>query len=186
VNRDRRLQPAQPPGHQRPPATGERMMRVWTVYRYYDAEGRLLYVGVTGCRHRRAHDHAGGPASWWLLVVRGEFDHFTSPEEALAEELRQIVELAPLHNRVGKNPHRRLRSRTWPPLTRRRPGDTKRAAVESHLSRLSPDQLAVTTGSSITAALTAQGTPVGETYAGQILGEWRTAHPSPNGSRRKR
>jgi hypothetical protein len=36
------------------------------------------------------------------------------------------------------------------------------------------------------AALAAQGTPVGETYAGQILGEWRTAHPSPNGSRRKR
>jgi Protein of unknown function (DUF2637) len=66
------------------------------------------------------------------------------------------------------------------------PESTKRAAVESHLSRLSPEQLAVTTGGSITIALAAQGLPIGETYAGQILGEWRAAHPSPNGSRRKR
>jgi hypothetical protein len=66
------------------------------------------------------------------------------------------------------------------------PDSTKRAAVESHLSRLSSEQLAATTGSSITAALAAQGLPIAETYAGQILGEWRTAHPSLNGSRRKR
>jgi len=66
------------------------------------------------------------------------------------------------------------------------PESTKRAAVETYLSRLSLDQLAVTTGSSVTAALADQGTPVGEAYAGQILGEWRTAHPSPNGRRRKR
>lgn len=84
------------------------------------------------------------------------------------------------------NAEGRLRSRTWPPLTRRRPGDTKRAAVESHLSRLSPDQLAVTTGNSITAALAAQGLPIGGAYAGQILGEWRATHPAPNGTRRGR
>jgi hypothetical protein len=64
------------------------------------------------------------------------------------------------------------------------PEPTKRAAVELHLSRLSPQELGVATGSSVVAALAAQGIAVEETYAGRILGEWRTAHPAP--STRKR
>jgi hypothetical protein len=66
------------------------------------------------------------------------------------------------------------------------PESTKRAAIESHLSRLSPDQLAVTTGSSIAVALAAEGLPVEESYAGRILGEWRTSRPGVNGSRKGR
>jgi hypothetical protein len=62
---------------------------------------------------------------------------------------------------------------------------TKRAAVEMHLSRLSPQELGVATGSSIVAALAAQGIPVEETYAGRILGEWRVAHPAPAGARKR-
>ena len=65
------------------------------------------------------------------------------------------------------------------------PEPTKRAAVELHLSRLSPQELGVATGSSIVAALAAQGIPVEETYAGRILGEWRTAHPAPGGARKR-
>jgi hypothetical protein len=65
------------------------------------------------------------------------------------------------------------------------PEPTKRAAVELHLSRLSPQELGVATGSSVVAALAAQGIAVEETYAGRILGEWRVAHPGPSGSRRK-
>jgi hypothetical protein len=65
------------------------------------------------------------------------------------------------------------------------PEPTKRAAVELHLSRLSPQELGVATGSSVVAALAAQGIPVEETYAGRILGEWRTAHPAPGGARRR-
>jgi hypothetical protein len=62
---------------------------------------------------------------------------------------------------------------------------TKRAAVELHLSRLDPEQLGVTTGSSIVAALAGQGIPVEETYAGRILGEWRVNHPAPAGPRKR-
>jgi len=62
---------------------------------------------------------------------------------------------------------------------------TKRAAVEMYLSRLSPQQLGVATGSSIVAALAGQGIAVEETYAGRILGEWRIGHPAPTSSRRK-
>jgi hypothetical protein len=65
------------------------------------------------------------------------------------------------------------------------PEPTKRAAVELHLSRLSPQELGVATGSSIVAALAGQGIPVEETYAGRILGEWRVAHPAPAGGRKR-
>jgi hypothetical protein len=62
---------------------------------------------------------------------------------------------------------------------------TKRAAVEMYLSRLRPQELGVATGSSIVAALAAQGIPVEETYAGRILGEWRVAHPALAGARKR-
>jgi hypothetical protein len=62
---------------------------------------------------------------------------------------------------------------------------TKRAAVEMYLSRLSPQELGVATGSSVVAALAGQGIAVEETYAGRILGEWRVARPTPTSSRRK-
>ena len=65
------------------------------------------------------------------------------------------------------------------------PEPTKRAAVEMYLSRLSPQELGVATGSSIVATLAGQGIPVEETYAGRILGEWRVAHPAPSSSRRR-
>jgi hypothetical protein len=65
------------------------------------------------------------------------------------------------------------------------PEPTKRAAVEMYLSRLSPQELGVTTASSIVAALAAQGIPVEETYAGRILGEWRVAHLAPAGARKR-
>jgi hypothetical protein len=65
------------------------------------------------------------------------------------------------------------------------PEPTKRAAVEMYLSRLSPQEVGVATGSSIVAALAAQGIPVEETYAGRILGEWRVNHPSSTGARKR-
>jgi hypothetical protein len=62
---------------------------------------------------------------------------------------------------------------------------TKRAVVELCLSRLSPQELGVATGSSVVAALAAQGIAVEETYAGRILGEWRVNHPAPDGARKR-
>jgi hypothetical protein len=44
----------------------------------------------------------------------------------------------------------------------------------------------VATGSSLVVALAGQGIPVEETYAGRILGEWRTAHPTPTSGARRR
>ena len=41
------------------------------------------------------------------------------------------------------------------------------------------------TGSSIVAALAAQGIPVEETYAGRILGEWRVNHTTTTSARKR-
>jgi hypothetical protein len=65
------------------------------------------------------------------------------------------------------------------------PEPTKRVAVELYLSRLSPQELGVATGSSVVAALAGQGIPVEETYAGRILGEWRVNHPTAGAARKR-
>jgi len=60
---------------------------------------------------------------------------------------------------------------------------TKRQAVEMYLSHLTADQLGVATASSIVVALAGQGMPIGESYAGRILSDYKAAHKSANGAR---
>jgi Protein of unknown function (DUF2637) len=55
------------------------------------------------------------------------------------------------------------------------PEATKRQAVETYLSGLSPEEVGAATRSSISAELNARGVPIDETYAGRILGEYRSA-----------
>jgi Protein of unknown function (DUF2637) len=55
------------------------------------------------------------------------------------------------------------------------PEATKRQAVETYLSGLSPQEVGAATRSSIAAELNARGVPIDETYAGRILGEYRSA-----------
>jgi hypothetical protein len=71
--------------------------------------------------------------------------------------------------RSGQNGHNKL------------PEETKRRHVETYLAGLTPAQLAAATRSQVAAELTARGVPIDETYAGRILGEWRT----PARSRRR-
>jgi hypothetical protein len=54
------------------------------------------------------------------------------------------------------------------------PEATKRQHVEEYLASLDARQLAAATRSQVAAELTARGVPIDETYAGRILGEWRT------------
>lgn len=161
--------------------------RVWTVYRYYDAVGRLLYVGLTGQGHGRGHDHRR-TAPWWPLVARGEFEHFTHATEALNHETALIASLAPLYNRA-ENLARHVPARAGRPKRGDRlrlagPGGPKRRHVEAHLARLTPDQLARLTAREITAELTDAGMDVSERYVARILDAW-TAARRGSGVRRK-
>jgi hypothetical protein len=62
-----------------------------TVYRFYDRQGRLLYVGVAGDflsrwgQHRQQKD-------WWPLIAQFTVEHFRSRGLARAEELARAAE----------------------------------------------------------------------------------------------
>jgi hypothetical protein len=160
--------------------------RVWTVYRYYDAVGRLLYVGLTGQGHGRGHDHRR-TAPWWPLVARGEFEHFTDATEALNHETALIASLAPLYNRA-ENLARHVPARAGRPKRGARlrlagPGGPKRRQVEVYLATLDGEQLG-RTAREITAELTDAGMDVSERYVARILDAW-TADRRGSGARRK-
>lgn len=63
--------------------------RPTSVYRFWDANNRLLYVGITHRGWRRFDEHASAKA-WWHLVDRVTVDHHPSRESARAAELAAI------------------------------------------------------------------------------------------------
>jgi hypothetical protein len=63
--------------------------------------------------------------------------------------------------------------------------ETKRQQVETYLASLDPGQLQMATRSQVAADMTARGVPVDESYAGRILGEWRSRRGSGRTGARK-
>lgn len=78
------------------------MLPSTTLYRYYDADGNLLYVGITDSISRRAHQHHKN-AQWHEHAVRAELEHFRNREDALQAESIAIREEEPLYNIAGSN-----------------------------------------------------------------------------------
>ena len=70
------------------------------VYRFYDADDRLLYVGVTDNWPARFHDHAK-KAAWYKDTKRIDLQSFETRKEALAEELKAIHNEDPVWNVNG-------------------------------------------------------------------------------------
>jgi predicted GIY-YIG superfamily endonuclease len=68
------------------------------VYRMYNADDDLLYVGATYSIFTRFHQHRYG-SRWWEDVRRIEIEHCASIEEALAREVDAIRTEAPIFNR---------------------------------------------------------------------------------------
>jgi predicted GIY-YIG superfamily endonuclease len=71
----------------------------YTVYRLYDAERNLLYVGITNNVRARFRWHASNQP-WWLSVADVESEEVASREEAIDRELALINALRPRHNIV--------------------------------------------------------------------------------------
>lgn len=67
------------------------------VYRLYDTEDQLLYVGLTANPSKRWTEHATSK-SWWGQVARKDIEWFDSRADAARAELTAIEEEEPLHN----------------------------------------------------------------------------------------
>jgi hypothetical protein len=68
-----------------------------TLYRFYDAEDTLLYVGITSGGPRRWREHEAFP-SWWAQVARSTVEHFPDRESAAAAEWAAVLAEGPSHN----------------------------------------------------------------------------------------
>jgi excinuclease UvrABC nuclease subunit len=70
------------------------------LYRCFDAEGRLLYVGVSGNVFQRlqAYTHRCGP-SWWKDVAEISLVRYERGWQALNAEVQAIKSEKPLHNK---------------------------------------------------------------------------------------
>lgn len=71
------------------------------VYKAYDADGQILYVGIADCWGRRWYQHAR-TAPWYPFVTRLEIEWLDTRAEAIAREADLILSLAPHFNTVGK------------------------------------------------------------------------------------
>ena len=68
-----------------------------SVYLCYDAQDRLLYVGITarGVWRNRQHSYR---STWWPQMVRQEWEHFVTRYEAICRENELIATLNPIYN----------------------------------------------------------------------------------------
>src|SRR5690554_1450800 len=75
-----------------------------TLYRFYDKDDRLLYVGITNNFGARFSHHSNLKA-WWEDVARSSMEHFPNRKAALAAERAAIVAERPRFN-IVHNPAR--------------------------------------------------------------------------------
>lgn len=69
------------------------------LYRFYDNEGRLLYVGITNEWFRRFHNHER-KATWFSEVASATFEFFETREEVELAEKIAIQNENPIWNKV--------------------------------------------------------------------------------------
>lgn len=88
------------------------MQKRYTLYRFWDRSGRLLYVGVTGDPETRWRTH-GGRKTWWREVCRVTVEHFGDRLSLESAEIAAIDAEAPkynvIHNR-GRGYVRKVRA----------------------------------------------------------------------------
>lgn len=71
------------------------------LYRFFDEERRLLYVGITGQPHERWPKHRR-KAPWWPLAKFVSIEHWPMEHLALAAERAAIAAELPLFNKRSK------------------------------------------------------------------------------------
>lgn len=74
-----------------------------SVYRIYDHNNNLLYVGISVRVRSRVREHYLG-APWRLAIHRVEVEHGLTKGQALVAEREAIISEAPIHNHTKYPP----------------------------------------------------------------------------------
>lgn len=74
-----------------------------SLYRFFDSDECLLYVGITSRGMNRFKQHAK-TQSWWPDVVRSTVEHYACRQDARDAELAAIEWEQPLHNIADRRP----------------------------------------------------------------------------------
>lgn len=79
-------------------------LREQDIYRFYDADGVLLYLGISVNAAMRSQGHRAG-SEWWPAAVRMEIDHLGLMDRAAAELIeRSCIQVErPMFNVVHNN-----------------------------------------------------------------------------------
>lgn len=80
------------------------MIDSYTLYRAYNSDGDLLYVGATIDISKRLRDHRHRGSSWWSEVATVKIEHFATSEELLEAEKFAIMTEGPRDNEVHLKP----------------------------------------------------------------------------------
>jgi predicted GIY-YIG superfamily endonuclease len=80
------------------------MEKLTTLYRFYDSDNQLLYVGVTGFMPRRAQQHSKY-TDWHRFASHAVLEHFETRGQALAAEADAIRSEQPKYNIQGSSQH---------------------------------------------------------------------------------
>lgn len=79
---------------------------VWWVYRHFNRDGGLIYVGLTADPTRRTYNHSR-VSPWWSGIARIDWRSFPDRFAARTHEKESIRLERPLYN-LNHNPDRAL------------------------------------------------------------------------------
>lgn len=71
-----------------------------TLYRYFDSDGQLLYVGITKNQFDRFASHSKN-SQWFSQIATATFEHLDTREQALVAETNAIGTELPKYNKAG-------------------------------------------------------------------------------------
>ena len=71
-----------------------------TLYRFFDNQDRLLYVGITNTWYHRFHQHEKS-AGWFSQAAKCTFTKYPDREAVIAAENLAIQTESPIHNKAG-------------------------------------------------------------------------------------
>jgi predicted GIY-YIG superfamily endonuclease len=75
-------------------------MKTQTLYRFFDSEGRLLYVGISKFFEARLKQHYRN-SSWFFESHSVTLEHYETREQVEQAEAKAIRTESPLHNKAG-------------------------------------------------------------------------------------